>query len=44
MFEQKLGKLIAKLKLEFKEIIFLKIDMCLSSMFSSAMKLEFNEM
>ena len=43
VFEHKLGKLVSKLKLKLKRLIFLALDMCLNVKFSSSMKLEFDE-
>ena len=43
MFELKLGKLVSKLKLKLEKFVFLKLDMCSKSKFSSSIKLQFDE-
>ena len=44
IFEPKLGKLVAKLKLKLEKFILLELDIRSSSRFSSLMKLEFDVM
>ena len=43
VFETKLCKLVSKLKLKLEKLIFLELDMCSNSNFSSLMKLEFDQ-
>ena len=44
VFETKLGRLVSKLKLKLEKSIYLELDICSNSNFSSLMKGEFDQM